>query len=723
MKNIVVLSDGTGNGAAKYNKTNVWRLYAALDLHDDGQIAVYDDGVGARDSLWSRIMGGAFGWGLKRNVLGLYKYLCRNYQGAVDNPELADKIYLFGFSRGAFTVRVLAGLILQVGLCTGIDDEAELDKKARQNFRHYQFESFRGKWVGLLSRLLCKLLRLNMQPCGNTEVGIEFIGVWDTVDAYGFPIKELASLWHRWLYPLRFSDHKLHPRVKRACHALSVDDERHSFHPMLWDERDEPEGRIQQLWFPGVHTDVGGGYPRKSLALVSLDWMLRQVEATDSQQGLLFISDIRGQYRSQSDWNGPQHDSRAGAGLYYRYKPRDIEQLCNDSATGVCIARPKIHQSVLERIRGRSVPYAPTGIPADYEVLSSDGQPCDYETPQQSAARCMAMNHALDLIYWRQEIYFGILLMSFLLLVSRFFLPSETPGICKGSACFLDPMIQLAINVFPDFTAGWFEALRQNPKWLWGFILMFVLLLSLRHLAWKTSIRRAMRAWAAVKGKEQEQLQLPQWHPGITARLRRASQALAPGLGKLAGVLLFVLIVYLILAAANAVVFHWRYTTGGLCQNTPEAIQVTGHRSTRLDISQPCFATGMKLVKGVTYRFEVARAPLYDGDRIRADADGFDSNWLIPMVPLRRHMGQDWLRLFGRIGKRGSEAFPLGKGTFEYTARSSGELFLYVNDAVFGLLPKWDLAYHWAPGENRGQLTVTVSQQASTVRKAGDQAR
>ena len=116
MKNIVLLSDGTGNGAAKRHKTNVWRLYTALDLHDRNQIAMYDDGVGSQNSTLFKALGGAFGYGLKRNVLELYKYLCRNYrseeQNKTDNEnpdDVADKIFMFGFSRGAFTVRGYTG--------------------------------------------------------------------------------------------------------------------------------------------------------------------------------------------------------------------------------------------------------------------------------------------------------------------------------------------------------------------------------------------------------------------------------------------------------------------------------------------------------------------------------------------------------------------------------------------------------------------------------------
>src|SRR5262249_27275992 len=108
---IVVLSDGTRNSSAKVWRTNVWRTFEFLDLTSPEQVAMYDDGVGTSAFLPLALLGGAFGWGLKRNVIDLYKFICRNYNR---DPQRAppSKIYAFGFSRGAFTVRVLIGLIL-----------------------------------------------------------------------------------------------------------------------------------------------------------------------------------------------------------------------------------------------------------------------------------------------------------------------------------------------------------------------------------------------------------------------------------------------------------------------------------------------------------------------------------------------------------------------------------------------------------------------------------
>ena len=146
---------------------------------------------------------------------------------------------------------------------------------------------------------------------------IEFIGVWDTVDAYGFPIDEIAMAWNTLVYPIYFPDHKLSKKVRKACHALSVDDERHTFHPVLWDESDETDPvRIEQVWFPGVHSDVGGGYPRQALSLVALDWMIEKAAASseaDGSPGLHLLPRCREEFEKHADWHGPQHDSRAMA--------------------------------------------------------------------------------------------------------------------------------------------------------------------------------------------------------------------------------------------------------------------------------------------------------------------------------------------------------------------------------------------------------------------------
>ena len=128
-KAIVLFSDGTGNSSAKLFKTNVWRMYEAVDLGPAAadrrqQISYYDDGVGTSAFKPLAVLGGVFGYGLKRNVLDIYRYACRNY-------ETGDDIYAFGFSRGAFTMRLVVALIASQGLVQS-SDEGELDRQSRR---------------------------------------------------------------------------------------------------------------------------------------------------------------------------------------------------------------------------------------------------------------------------------------------------------------------------------------------------------------------------------------------------------------------------------------------------------------------------------------------------------------------------------------------------------------------------------------------------------------
>ena len=294
MANIVLLSDGTGNSAAKFFKTNVWRTYQALDLAPgSGQVAFYDDGVGTSSFRPLALLGGALGLGLRRNVRDLYSFLCRNYRDG-------DQIFCFGFSRGAFTIRTLAGMIAGQGVIDGrtlTPDELErqVDAAFKADRRDYKTRS--RKALGTLWRKMKRepaarqsATALEPQPPvpGRFMPKIAFLGVWDTVDAYGLPIDELKRGLDDWLLGLSFPDQDLSPIVQRACHALSIDDERHTFHPVLWNEKFEKEverfqpqlrGRLKQVWFAGVHSNVGGGYGKDGLAYVSLNWMLAEARA------------------------------------------------------------------------------------------------------------------------------------------------------------------------------------------------------------------------------------------------------------------------------------------------------------------------------------------------------------------------------------------------------------------------------------------------------------
>jgi uncharacterized protein (DUF2235 family) len=309
-RNILVFSDGTGNSSGKLFKTNVWRLYKAVDLADPKdpqeprQFAYYDDGVGTSSFRPLAVLGGAIGVGLARNVRDLYAFICRTYRPG-------DKIYAFGFSRGAFTVRVLVGLILHQGIVPYNGSEADLQRDVVRAYRAYRRERFIWRWWWPLHVIVARWLRdqviavwdkrfygksynkhHNIHAVNGEALMIEFVGVWDTVAAYGLPIDELTRAVDYFIWPLSMPDRDLNPRVKRAMHALSLDDERNTFHPQLWNEGRPPKSpctpapnegrtpakiedeRLSQVWFAGVHSDVGGGYPDDGLSYVPLEWMM-----------------------------------------------------------------------------------------------------------------------------------------------------------------------------------------------------------------------------------------------------------------------------------------------------------------------------------------------------------------------------------------------------------------------------------------------------------------
>ena len=264
-RNLVVLSDGTGNSSAKLFRTNVWRIYEALDLNCDDQVALYDNGVGTASFKPIAVLGGAFGYGLKRNVLELYTFLCRNYKVAPTfdqepgDPARHDRIFAFGFSRGAFTARVVAGLVANQGLICAAKSDRDLTRLAKWAYRAYRVDRYRNSiGVRLLRKLRNGLLRFKdwlfrnkpYDPSKNRKVDIDFLGVFDTVAAYGLPVDELTRGWDKWVWPMLPRDNSLHERVKYARHALAIDDERQTFFPLLWDEDSDGEAQEQGVRTP-----------------------------------------------------------------------------------------------------------------------------------------------------------------------------------------------------------------------------------------------------------------------------------------------------------------------------------------------------------------------------------------------------------------------------------------------------------------------------------------
>jgi uncharacterized protein (DUF2235 family) len=503
-KRIILLSDGTGNSAGKVWRTNVWRVFESLDLTSSKQIAFYDDGVGTSSFKPFAILGGAFGFGLKRNVLDIYKFACRNYCSHRDylaieaeaakaenraecyGPWQSDDIFGFGFSRGAFTMRVVNGLICEQGLVK-YSTEEELDRKVAAAYRQHRAESFKSKFqIEWLFRKLRNIFVSGTHDKNERPVDhIAFLGLWDTVAAYGLPVDEMTRGVSRYLWPLELPDRQLNPRVRKACHALSLDDERTTFHPLLWDESLEPEltgirttasERISQVWFAGVHSNVGGGYPDDSLAHVSLTWIMSEAR----QRGLTLKAapgadpDAFKRVESTQDKDGRIYDSRNGLGGYYRYGPRSVAALSNtkysdDKRDSVKVAMPKIHQSVFSRIAVDAHLYAPVGLPPAYEILTYDErivppQALGYETPQTALQREETQEKAVGSSIWRRRIiYFLTVIASVYLLAYPW--NSQLPASAEFTTPLrpLSDVIRLLAIALPGAASRWVNAYARDP--------------------------------------------------------------------------------------------------------------------------------------------------------------------------------------------------------------------------------------------------------------------
>ena len=314
-KNILIFSDGTSQKGGIGANTNVYKLFNMAENRTDNQIVYYDPGLGTD---WKKITGSLFGRGFSENILDCYRFIFENF-------EAHDKIYLFGFSRGAATVRSLATFIHLFGILP----------KSRPDLIKQAFSIYKKKDP-------IKQAELFIEKHHTMWCSIEFIGVWDTVLALGIPVKWLSLVLDRF-FPHQFHSLELSPSVKTACHALAIDDERKIFHPSLWQTDKNNDQKIKQVWFSGVHTDVGGGYQEHDLSDIALKWMIR--EAVD--KGLLIYKHSR-KYKdlmaSDSDVNGIMHNEQKGfIGSLFKKKTRTWDYA---SQGRICI-----HDSVLKRVK------------------------------------------------------------------------------------------------------------------------------------------------------------------------------------------------------------------------------------------------------------------------------------------------------------------------------------------------------------------------------------
>lgn len=339
-KNIVVFSDGTGQEGGTDHNTNVYKLFNLILDRSQRQISFYDPGLGTG---WRKATGNIGGRGFSKNVRQCYQFIFQNY-------EAGDKIFLFGFSRGAATVRSLTGFIHLFGILPR--SRGDLIKKA---WKIYKIKNHDKRKVRAEEFI-------NMNH--NMWAHVEFLGVWDTVAALGVPSTRIDKVLD-WIIPHGFHDFRLSKCVKHACHALAIDDVRKAFNPVLfhpyrkkddekgyervWPDDYEKDSRVQQVWFMGVHTDVGGGYVEKGLSDIVLEWMVQHAV----RRGLKLYNNKETEktHSCKPNSNGEIHDSRKTRfkKIIFKRKQRDWKRevfgqpLIPDS---VILPLPIVHQSV-----------------------------------------------------------------------------------------------------------------------------------------------------------------------------------------------------------------------------------------------------------------------------------------------------------------------------------------------------------------------------------------
>lgn len=492
-KNIILCSDGTGNRGGYTFDSNVYKIYKAIQIHnirspDVGQVeqrAFYDNGVGTSRNRLKRMIQSAFGIGISRNVKDLYEYLALNY-------EKGAHVYIFGFSRGAATVRALNGFIAACGLIDGRNmSSEELVNTVDAAFVEYKKSKPPGKRLTEDGEPINRFL-----TPWHGVIDIEFIGVWDTVAALGFPkqfkklgiitfiinfIFKILGTLLSFFFPHKFYNYELTDNVRNAYQALALDDERVSFWPKIWNES-KFRGKVEQVWFAGMHSNVGGGYARAGMANVPLKWMMRHASAC----GLIFKQEHMNAVESDQNVHDLMYDSRARFGMYYRYGPRDIKKLYDDIYSNVKFDyQIKFHYSVIERMQQKTANYAPNLLPEKFSIVDIPKA----KTSEISNVISIGAHdnweryrkRELSLISVRKCIYILLLETTIAILgIAGFYwlCPPENwgnSGIQKHIA-----------DILNYFTPVYFEGLIevtvvQQPIWLYGFVLFIAIYISVRN--------------------------------------------------------------------------------------------------------------------------------------------------------------------------------------------------------------------------------------------------
>ncbi len=785
-KNIVLLSDGTGNSSAKIFKTNVWRLYQTLDLTNPAQqVAHYDNGVGTSSFKLFAALGGIFGFGLKRNVIDIYSFCCRNYRQG-------DKLYGFGFSRGAFTIRIVAGFIARVGLVPYNGNDADLARDAKTAYRHYrrQRNFHSGIFVkpvrairDFISHTI--LRRPTIEQIAPIQVEkFHFLGVWDTVGAYGGPVEEITRAIDFYYLPLSMPDQFMSHKITRACHALALEEERDSFRPVLWDDRYVRDGnvlrpvkenwkpepadpnatlapidqdRISQVWFVGVHSDIGGGYAQDGLSYFSLQWMLERAGV----YGLSYLAIQQQLVRAQVNLYDKLNDSRRGFAGYYRYKPRNLRDLYRLPPYQLSFASdvrhvlrmiankedpedevraelgrapdprpaPKIHEAALDRIARGTDGYAPIVFPQIYDVVTHTGAivpNTSTAVDARAATRAARQRIVWDRVWARRIVYF-LTVFSSLYLLALPLIEKWRPG--RGAASPFEiviPVIDLAAAFLPNLVKPWLDAFRNSPgRFLIGaglaFLLMFIggrmqrQIRDLMRAIWQRPVATAIPEKTAIHWIRSAGPYKAFWYVVKSWILPAFFAAV-----------IFAFLLWIGLSLLSRASFTLFDLAGKVCTaSEPNAPSIKAPVTVPFETSSLCAASRHGVERGRSYRVTVTVTEPWQDGSIPTDPRGFGAEKMTPVMwlglPIRRHVSANWFAMMARVGptrisgidfrleRQAPPRCECPPGPTKYTAtikvRRDGELFFYVNDLVVGWPGYFDYFYRL---NNKGKASVLI---------------
>ncbi len=357
----LIFSDGTGqrgvrdddesgvnDQGVRIKNTNIFNMYSA-SYQRPYLYAFYDPGLGApeeKGNRWGRTLRNlwakATGWGISTNITDCY-------EGILLNWKPGRKIGLFGFSRGAYTVRCLGGVLNACGIAT-IDDNGHAISTAGEVGSDPVRRRIAEEAVAVYK--IEEAAKRKAEGAGfaarhaSSSVMPSVIGVFDTVESIGIP-----GIYNPWQQ--RFHDQVLSERIPIGLHALSIDEDRKAFLPVTWDDPSPQAGAqgqaVEQVWFPGVHSDIGGGYDEKKLSDLTLDWMLSRLR--DAARLHIPLTVVM-----HENLLGLQHDERTGFGIFWlpavraiRGKSAEIDALCRSIEDRFDRYRPPYRPASLRR--------------------------------------------------------------------------------------------------------------------------------------------------------------------------------------------------------------------------------------------------------------------------------------------------------------------------------------------------------------------------------------